>query len=56
MRGGGDLEWFLVRMMLRAYAWALAIGVAVALLVGLPIYLFHVPGRVIADVISSMFR
>ena len=56
MRSGGDVEWFLLRMMLRAYGWALAIGVVFALVVGVPIFVFHVPGRVVADFMASLFR
>jgi hypothetical protein len=56
MRVRGDLDWFLVRMTLRAYGWALAVGVVFALLVGVPIVVFHVPARVVAGLMASLFR
>ena len=56
MRVRGDLDWWLVRMTLRAYGWALAVGVVFALMVGVPIFVFHIPGRVVADFMASLFR
>jgi hypothetical protein len=53
MRG---LDWWVVRTVLRAYGWALAIGVVFALLVGIAIYVFHISGREVAGFITSLFQ
>jgi hypothetical protein len=56
MRDGYDIDRCFWRMLAFAYGVALGSGVAFAGAVGLLIYVFHIPGRVVAGLIASLFR